>query len=125
MMWRTGCLLLVLLGACAGDRKVYAGLDFSVGSTPPIPAKLTRDLIQLAEGTAIQATAFPSSKGKRDYTDEDRVTLRSRDDRVLGVRATDAPRDFVFVGIAEGATCVEVEINGRSVDCIEAQVIAQ
>jgi hypothetical protein len=119
----TWLIPLVLAGACADDRKVYAGLDFEITSATPDPVSIRSDRITLVAGEAVRVTATPVSS-ERDYTRGDTLALRAEDEAVLEVYAGQDDREFVLVGLTPGTTCLSVRIDRREEDCIDVRVLA-
>jgi hypothetical protein len=101
----------------------YDGLTFDPQSSPPVPASFESDRIEIPVGIAVKVKAKPQSHG-RNYESDDLLSLRPDDDDLLAVYSTSDARSFVFVGLREGETCVEVRINRHEQECIDVRVIA-
>lgn len=117
--WLAG-LALLFLAACEIE---YAGLDFDVQSSPPVPVSIESDRIEIPAGIAIQVAVRPLSEGE-PYSASDHVLLRSDDPEVLAVYATTNGRQFVLVGLRKGKTCLQVKINRHEKECIDVRVLA-
>ena len=118
------CLLSVLgllaLGCDEGTR--YAGMTFEPQSSPPIPVSIESDRIEIPVGIAVKVKATPESTGD-EYKENALLSLRAEDDDLLAVYATEKEREFVFVGLREGETCLEVRVNRTERECIEVEVL--
>jgi uncharacterized protein YggU (UPF0235/DUF167 family) len=107
--------------ACVRDEK-YEGLSFDVQSAPPVPVSVESDRIELVAGIAVKVRVKPESDG-RSYSSKDLVTLRADDSAIFEVYSAEDAREFVLVGLREGASCLEVRINRRAQECIELRVL--
>jgi hypothetical protein len=125
-MARTATTLLTLavlglgLGACQPH---YDGLEIryinGVG-------ELDSDGFQVREGQAIVVEVTPLSDNPyEDYEAFDIVELTSANPNVLVTAPSTDVNRFVLIGVLVGQTVVDVEINGRDVDTIDAKVVAQ
>jgi hypothetical protein len=116
------CALAALtLMACVRDEK-YDGLSFDVQSSPPVPVSVESDRIELIVGIAVKIEVSPRSAG-RSYSSRDQVDLRADDNDLFEVYGAEDPREFVLVGLREGESCLEVNINGRMEECIEVRIL--
>jgi hypothetical protein len=116
------CALAALtLMACVRDEK-YDGLSFDVQSSPPVPVSVESDRIELIVGIAVKIEVSPRSAG-RSYSSRDQVDLRADDSDLFEVYGAEDPREFVLVGLREGESCLEVNINGRMEECIEVRIL--
>jgi hypothetical protein len=116
------CALAALtLAACLRDEK-YDGLSFDVQSSPPVPVSVESDRIELIVGIAVKIEVSPRSAG-RSYSSRDQVELRADDSDLFEVYGAEESREFVLVGLREGESCLEVNINGRMEECIEVRVL--
>jgi hypothetical protein len=100
----------------------YDGLSFDPQSSPPVPVSFESDRIEIPVGIAVKVKAKPHSDG-RDYESDDLLSLRPDDEEVLAVYNTSDARSFVFVGLREGKTCVQVRINRHEQECIDVRVL--
>jgi hypothetical protein len=114
---------MVLAGACADERKEYAGLELDVISASPTPPSVQPDAITLVAGQAVLVAATPLSSG-RDYDDGDQLTLTPDDGDVFDVYAGTEQREFVLVGLRPGRSCLEVRVQRRREDCIDVRVLS-
>lgn len=82
--------------------------------------------IEIVEGQALAIEVTPlSDNPHEDYEDFDLVEMASFNPTILVVSpSTDVDR-FVFIGVSVGKTAVDVKINGKDVDTIDATVEAQ
>jgi hypothetical protein len=108
--------------ACVRDEK-YAGLTFDVQSSPPVPESIESDRIELVAGIAVKVKVKPESGG-HSYSSTDIVALRADDSDIFDVFGAEDAREFVFVGLREGESCLQVLINGRDQECIDVRVLA-
>ncbi len=121
-------LLAVTLAApTIGCSPSFGNLEIEAVSNPPVGVTTTirEDEFEIPAGVAIAVRVTPLSDNATPYEASDRVRLRSQDDSVLDVEPTENRRIFVLIGVAEGDTCVEVEINGGGVDCIDSTVTTE
>jgi hypothetical protein len=117
-----GTLLAVcvaLLGGCAPE---FETLVIEKRSSPPASVQLGGDAIVVPPGIAVVVEVEPKSATREEYEDDAVVELLSADARIFDVLAGTEDREFAFVGITEGETCMEVRIDGHEVDCIDVQV---
>ncbi len=114
-----------LLGAALGCQPDFGVLEFDPISTPPTSIQLRSFLIEIPAGVAVVVEAKPISRNDVVYGSDTRVDLISQDRDVLVVQRRSDRRQFALVGVAPGETCVEVFIDGRSEDCIDAVVTPQ
>jgi hypothetical protein len=112
----------VCSAACAHDEK-YVGLSFDPQSAPPIPVSIESDRIELVAGIAVKVEVTPKSDG-RAYSKDDLLALHAEDSTIFEVFGTEAAREFVFVGLREGESCLQVRINRHEEECIEVRVSA-
>jgi hypothetical protein len=112
----------LLLWACEDDQPRYTGLELDALSSPPESVGLTVDRIEIPAGIAVQVKATIHSTGQ-NYHADDLLVLRSDDDDVLTVYATESAREYVLVGVHPGATCLNVKINRAEKECIEVRVL--
>ena len=117
----TGAVALAA-GACQPS---FGYLEIEPISSPPsgVTATIGTDEIELPVGIAIAARVVPHSDNATPYGRGDRLRLRAKDDDILELEPTLDAREWVFVGLSEGDTCIAVEINRDEVDCIDAEVI--
>lgn len=120
-MKRLACLALCLLAGC---QPRYETLEFELLTSPPVPVRVSGAEIELPVGLAVAVRVAPQSGNGPQYTDDDLVVLRSRDRAVALSEPAGADREFVLVGVAEGETCIAVEINHDEADCIPTRVVA-
>ena len=73
---------------------------------------------------AVVVEATPISDNANEYDSSYKLDFFSQDRDVFRVFRREDRREFVFVGVAPGNTCVEVEIDGRAEDCIDVTVEA-
>jgi hypothetical protein len=119
-------LVLLTLAPASGCQPDFSGLDFEGVSSPPsgVTTIVRDDEIEIPEGIAIAVRVTPHSSNLTPYDSTNRVELRGRDEAILDVEPTEEERVWVLIGIDVGSTCVEVEIDGREQDCIDASVVA-
>ena len=113
---------LVTIGAAACQPE-YASLHFSLASSPPVPVSVRDHAIELPVGVAVLVRVEPISDNNTEYVETDRVELTAADASVLGVAPGSKERYFVLTGREVGETCVEVYVEGRLEDCIDAMVV--
>ncbi len=113
--------LSALLTACGPS---YAGTQFNIRSTAPVPVSLEPGRITLPVGIAVTARVEPKSTNNHEYDEYYQLRLTSQDASVADVKRGPLEREFVFIGIDEGSTCVEVVMNGEFYECIELIVQA-
>ncbi len=113
--------LTSLLTACGPN---YAGTQFHPRSTAPVPVSLEPGRITLPVGIAITARVDPQSTNNHEYDEYYQLRLSSQDTSVADVKRGPLEREFVFIGVDEGTTCVEVVMNGEFYECIELIVQA-
>jgi hypothetical protein len=119
---------LLLLSACSvlalgcDDGPHYAGLTFESQSSPPVPVSIESDRIEIPAGIAVKVKATPESSGSQ-YKESAPLSLRADDDDLFAVYATEQDHEFVFVGLREGETCLEVRVNRKEMECIEVEVL--
>jgi|SRR5688572_29443853 len=120
---RRGSLLL-LAGLCVAcnEGPHYVGVSFEPQSAPPVPVSFESDRIEIPVGIAVQVEARPESSGEA-YDKHDQLLLRADDEDLLGVYATENERQFVFVGLRQGETCLEVRLNRSERECIDVRVV--
>jgi hypothetical protein len=111
---------LLALGCDEGPH--YAGMTFEPLSSPPVPVSIESDRIEIPVGIAVQVRATPESSGS-EYKGGALVSLRAEDDDLLAVYGTEDKHEFVFVGLREGETCLEVRVNRTERECIEVEVL--
>lgn len=116
-----GLLLLAAVGLTACGPK-YQETDFTIRSTAPVPIVATPDLIELPAGIAVDVSVEPLSTNSYEYDDYYTVRLKSRDRGVFDVADGPTEREFVFLGIHAGTTCVEIIIEGELQECIDVTV---
>lgn len=116
-------IALLLLTAACGPR--YEGIELTLHSEPPAPVLLDDQEIEVPVGIAVAVDVKPLSSGRFEYLVTDQLDLRSQDRDVLRVEPTENGRRFVFVGVAAGETCVEIEVDYDEHGCIPARVVAQ
>jgi hypothetical protein len=116
-----GIALAVLALGCA-PKTEYDGLSFEPKSAPPLPVSFEPDRIEIPVGIAVKVDVKLHSDG-REYDDDDLLTLRADDEDVLEVYGAGSDRAFVFVGLREGDTCLEVRVNRKEQECIEVRVL--
>lgn len=118
--------LLLFTAACAlsacGPR--YKAIELTVRNTPPIPTRISDDEIELPLGIAVSVHAEVYSSTSLEYTDKNRVELKSRDRAILDVEPTSGERNFVLVAAGVGETCLAVEVDFDEEDCIPVTVTA-
>lgn len=108
------------LGACQPH---YDGLEIRYLNGT---GEFDSDGLQVREGQALAVEITPLSDNRyEDYEDFDIVELLSANPNVLVTAPSTDTNRFVLIGVAIGETVVDVEINGRDVDTIDAKVIAQ
>lgn len=120
-MTRALLLLALALAACGPQ---YKTIELDPVNSPPVPVRISANEIELPLGIAVAVHAEIFSRTTLEYTDEDRVDLLSRDRAIIDVTPTSGERNFVFVAVALGETCVAVEVNHDEEDCIPARVVA-
>ncbi|HEY8378454.1 MAG TPA: hypothetical protein VIK91_18285 [Nannocystis sp.] len=112
---------LVALGGCSPR---YEAVDFVLRSQPPVPVRVDRDQIEIPVGLAVAVHAELVSGSNIEYTEEDRLELRSKDTGVLLAEDTSGAHNFVLIGVSEGETCVAVIVQLEEEDCIPVRVTA-
>lgn len=100
----------------------FGTVEFESVSTPPVNVTVRGFFIEMPAGIAAVVRATPLSDSATDYDSGHRVDLISQDRDVFRVERRPSRREFVFVGINPGSTCVEVRIDGRPEDCIEVEI---
>lgn len=113
---------LVLFALGCAPKTEYDGLSFKPQSAPPVPVSFEPDRIEIPLGIAVKVQVTLHSDG-REYDSDDLLTLRADDDDVLEVYSAGNGRNFVFVGLREGDTCLEVKVNRKEQECIEVRVL--
>ena len=121
-MRRWSVLLFAGLCAACNEGPHYVGVSFEPKSAPPVPVSFESDRIEIPVGIAVQVEARPESSGEA-YDKNDQLLLRADDEDLLGVYATENERQFVFVGLREGNTCLEVRLNRSERECIDVRVV--
>jgi hypothetical protein len=116
-----GFALAMLALGCA-PKTEYDGLSFAPKSAPPLPVSFEPDRIEIPVGIAVKVDVKLHSDG-REYDEDDLLTLRADDEDVLEVYGAGSDRSFVFVGLREGETCLEVRVNRKEQECIEVRVL--
>lgn len=116
------CLSLVGLASTACQPR-YDGLEIRTVSGGDA---YDAGVLNVTEGRALVIEIEPiSSNPHEDYENFDLVTLESFDESVMLVSpSTDVDR-FVLIGVGVGATAIDVKINDRDVDTIDARVDPQ
>lgn len=117
MFWAAAVSLAI--GGCAPD---YGTVEFGAVSTPPTPVTIRSNFIEMPVGIGAVVRADPVSDNVNDYDSSYKLDLFSRDRGVFRVHRRANRREFVFVGIAEGSTCLQVEIDGRPHECIDVEI---
>ena len=97
-------------------------MTFVAQSSPPVPVSIESDRIEIPVGIAVKVKATPESTGS-EFKERTLLTLRAEDDDLLAVYATENEREFVFVGLREGDTCLEVRLNRTERECIDVEVV--
>jgi hypothetical protein len=105
--------------ACAPS---YGTVALEPISTPPVTVTVRDFLVEMPAGIAVVVRASPESGNANEYDETYKLDLISKDRDVFTVYRREDRREFVFVGIAEGETCVEVIIDGTPHDCIDVTV---
>lgn len=122
---RFGLLLgtLAALGAAAGCQPHYNGLEIRyINGTGEFSAAG----IEIDEGQALAVEVTPVSDNRfEDYENFDIVELVSFNPTVMVVSPATDVNHFVLIGASPGNTGVDVSINGRDVDTLDATVQAQ
>lgn len=121
-MTRWSFLLCAALTAGCQEGTRYVGLSFDPQSAPPAPVSFEPDRIEIPVGIAVQVEVHPQSSGD-GYDKQDLLSLRADDEDLLGVYATEDEHQFVFVGLREGRTCLEVRLNRTERECIDVRVV--
>jgi hypothetical protein len=121
-MRRWGLLLCAGLAFGCDEGTHYVGVSFEPQSAPPVPVSFESDRIEIPVGIAVQVEARPESSGEA-YDKHDLLGLRADDEDLLAVYATEDERQFVFVGLREGETCLEVRLNRSERECIDVRVV--
>jgi len=114
-----GSAVGLVVGACAPE---FGTLDIDPISTPPAGVTLRDYLVELPSGVAIAVAVSARSDNAVEFDETASIDLISRDDDIFEVYPSQRPREFVFVGVAEGDTCIDVLIDGSQEDCINVQV---
>jgi len=114
--------VLVLVAALPACGPKFDHLEISAENLTPDEAQVTGEPLVIPPGNAIAVTVEPESRTSKDYDDDTDVALASEDPAVLDVLVGALDREFVLVGVAEGETCMEVEVDGDRVDCIAVEV---
>ncbi len=120
-MTRTLFALPLLLAAC-GPR--YDGVEITLHSEPPVPVRVSDNEFELPTGIAVAIDIKPLSSNQFDYYQTDQLDLRSDDRQTLRVEPTENPRRFILIGVAQGDTCVQLEVDYQDRGCIPATVLA-
>ncbi|MCB9751688.1 MAG: hypothetical protein H6713_17075 [Myxococcales bacterium] len=105
-----------LLTACGPD---YSGTQFNPRSTAPVPVSLEPNRITLPVGIAVTARVEPQSSNSHPYDEYYQLRLTSQDPNIADVLRGPLEREFVFIGVNEGSTCVDVVMNDEFYECIE------
>lgn len=116
-------LLPALAAAMIGCQPHYDGLVLHYLNGA---ANFDKNGIEVAEGTAIAVEVKPQSDAVfEDYEEYDLVRMSSFDENIMFVaRAGDVDK-FAFVGVRVGHTAIEVFIDDRKVDTLDARVVPQ
>lgn len=117
----TGLGTVTCIGAL-GCAPSYGTVELQPLSTPPVSVTVRDFLVEMPAGIAVVVEASPESDNANDYDDTYRLDLIAKDRDVFTVYRREDRREFVFVGIAEGETCLEVIIDGTPMDCIDVTV---
>jgi hypothetical protein len=112
-------LCAALLGCVRGPD--YAGVSFDVESAPPVLVNIQSDHITLVAGIAVQVSVKPLSNDE-PFDDDVRVSLRPINADLLEVFAGKDDREFVFVALAAGDTCLNVAVGRRDQECIPVHI---
>lgn len=115
-------IALLLLAAGCGPH--YEGIALTLHSEPPVPVRIDDQEIEIPAGIAVAVDVKPLSSGRFEYLVTDPLELRSQDRDVMRVEPTEDSRRFVFVGVAPGDTCIEIEVDYDDHGCIPARVVA-
>ena len=114
--------LFAALGGSIACAPAYGTVEIEPISTPPVSVTVRDFLIEMPAGIAVVVQATPRSDNANDYDETYKLDLISRDRDVFTVYRREDRREFVFVGIAEGETCLEVIVDGTPHDCIDVTV---
>lgn len=83
-------------------------------------------VLSVSEGRAIVIQVEPiSDNPHEDYENFDLVELLSFNPSVMLVAPSTDVDKFVLIGVVVGETAVEVSINDKDVDTLDARVVAQ
>jgi len=118
---RLATSLLFALGLLAGCDKPYRRVAFELESTPPTPVHFDSDHISLVVGVAVQVKATPK-RARRAYDFDVRFSLQPEDAKLLSVLDGQGRHEFVFVGLSQGSTCIDVRVDGHEEECIPVDV---
>jgi hypothetical protein len=108
-----------LLCGCAPE---FETLVIDQKSSPPARVRLGGDVIVVPPGIAVVVEVEPKSASREEYDDDADVDLLSADARIFDVVPGTEDREFAFVGVTAGETCMQVRIDGDEVDCIDVRV---
>ena len=113
---------LVATACSSEDLLPLNRIEFSDISSPRDTAVLKDGSITLAEGTAVSAKV--TAIDTKDHN-MGAVELESRDTSVIGVEPSVEQNTFVFYGVGEGSTEIDLLIVGKSRGEISVEVVAQ
>lgn len=116
-------LLTLLATAAVGCAPQYRAITFQLRSQPPHPVQLDDEQIEISVGVAASVRAVLHSSTMIEYVDEP-LDLDSQDGDVLQVVPGSGTYNFVLIGIREGETCIEVEVDFEVQECIPVRVVA-
>lgn len=108
--------------ALAGCGPRYEAITFTLESTPPVPVRVEFNEIEVPVGIAVSVHAELQSSSSLEYVEEDQLELLSGDRDIFLVEGTAGARNFVFVGVAPGETCLSVLIDHEEEDCVPVRV---
>jgi hypothetical protein len=116
---------LLFASSIAGCQPEYGSVRFERNETDGSAhdVVLRSGYIELPAGLAIVVNATPVSSNAEPYDSDDRIDFYSQNTDVFDVFAGPSRRQFVFVGVAAGSTCVQVILDGREEECIDVTVL--
>jgi hypothetical protein len=122
---QTSLVVVLLAGSGVACQPSYGEVDFRPISSPPTTVAVRSHLIEIPAGMAVGVRAELDSDNDNDFDSSHDLDLIPQDRDVMVVQLRPHPREFIFVGVAPGETCLEVFIESDSVDCIEVEITAQ
>lgn len=117
-------LTMLLMALATGCAPKYDGLGLRAVDPYPDEVAVSSEQIVLVVGAPVLVRAEIESARRTQFErGEDALELRAEDPGVVLADRTEAPWEFVLVGVAVGETCVRVFVDGDEEACVPAQVV--